>query len=332
MAKLTRRQLLGGGATLLTLPWLSHQGWAQDNTLGKVADQARRLEQLHALVIRRQGEPVLAEAFRGPAVTQPANIKSVSKTLLALLTGIAIDKGVLQSPDQRIMPLLDRPLVGDARDPLTIGHLLSMQTGLESTSGANYGAWIASSDWIDYALTRPLVDEPGGRFIYSTGSWHLLGAILTRASGKSLHQLANDWLGSPLDMSIPTWVADPQGYYMGGNEMAVSPLGLANIGDMVLDHGRVEGRQIVSKTWIETSWQPRGRSRFSGDQYGYGWFLTRFAGQQAAYARGYGGQMLVVVPDKQLSIAITADPTRPARSGGFFDDLRTLVTRIVALS
>ncbi|MGS2745118.1 serine hydrolase domain-containing protein [Halomonas sp. LS-001] len=330
MANLTRRQLLGGAAALVTLPWLGGQAWAQD-TLGKVADDARRLEQLHALVIHRHGEPLFADAFRGPSMTQPANIKSASKTLLALMTGIAIERGVLEGTDQRVLPLLGRPLTGDARDALTIGHLLSMQTGLESTSGANYSAWVASSDWVDYVLTRPLVDEPGGRFIYSTGSWHLLGVILARASGKDLHRLANNWLGSPLGITIPPWVTDPQGYYMGGNEMPVSPLGLAKIGNRVLADRRTQEHQLVSKAWIDTSWQPRGRSRFSGDQYGYGWFLTRFAGQQAAYARGYGGQMLVVVPDQQLSIAITSDPTRPARSGGFFGDLRTLVTRIVAL-
>ncbi|MEM6904031.1 MAG: 6-aminohexanoate hydrolase, partial [Pseudomonadota bacterium] len=74
---------------------------------------------------------------------------------------------------------------------------------------------------------------------------------------------------------------------------------------------------------------PRARSPWSGDQYGYGWFITQFAGRDAYYGRGYGGQLLIVVPETKLSIAIASDPTRPARSGGYFSDLRRLVDQVV---
>ncbi len=259
----------------------------------------------------------------------PVNIKSVSKTIVALLTGIAIDRGIIEGPDQRVLPLLGKSAFGDDRDNLTIEHLLTMQTGLASTSGRNYGAWVNSDNWVDYALNQPLVDRVGGRFIYSTGGWHILGAALTKASGHSLHRLAQDWLGNPLNIVIPPWTTDPQGIYMGGNEMAISALGLARIGDMVLNGGKMDGQQVVSQNWLETSWQPRGRSPFSNDLYGYGWFLTEYAGQKAVYARGYGGQMLVLVPELQLSIVIISDPTRPARSDGHFGDLEQLLERIV---
>ncbi|MDO5632588.1 MAG: serine hydrolase [Paracoccus sp. (in: a-proteobacteria)] len=227
------------------------------------------------------------------------------------------------------MPLLGHAPFGDARDGLTVGHLLTMQTGLASTSGANYGAWVSSRDWVESALARP-EGAPGGRFIYSTGGWHVLGAALARASGISLHAMARDWLRAPLDIAIPRWIADSQGRYLGGNDMAVSPLALARIGDMVLNGGRMGDRQVVSRAWITASMQPRTRSPFSGDQYGYGWFLTRLDGQPAAYARGYGGQMLVVVPSRRLSIAITSDPDRPARGEGYFGELRRLADRITA--
>ena len=204
-----------------------------------------------------------------------------------------------------------------------------MQTGLGSTSGRNYGAWVSSNNWVDYALNQPLVDSVGGRFIYSTGGWHILGAALTKASGHSLHRLAKDWLGNPLNIVIPPWIADPQGRYMGGNEMAISPLGLARIGDMVLNGGKIDGEEVISQKWLETSWEPRGLSPFSGDLYGYGWFLTEYAGHKAVYARGYGGQMLVLVPELQLSIVIISDPTLPARGDGHFGDLEQLLESIV---
>ncbi|MDO5705085.1 MAG: serine hydrolase [Paracoccus sp. (in: a-proteobacteria)] len=326
-----RRRLIAAAAAAaaLTAPVLARVAHAQTDDLAAIAAGAGRLDQLRVLVIHRNGRRIHAHAFRGPAADRPANVKSVSKTLVALLTGIAIDRGIIAGPDQRVLPLLGHAPFGDARDRLTIGHLLTMQAGLASTSGANYGAWVSSRDWVESALSRP-EGMPGGRFIYSTGGWHVLGAALARAAGISLHSMAQDWLGTPLDIAIPRWITDPQGRYLGGNDMAVSPLGLARIGDMVLNGGAVGGRQVVSRAWLDASMQPRGRSPFSGDRYGYGWFLTRFGGQAAAYARGYGGQMLIVVPGKGLSIAITSDPDRPARGEGHFGDLRRLADRIAA--
>ncbi|MDO5622500.1 MAG: serine hydrolase [Paracoccus sp. (in: a-proteobacteria)] len=322
-----RRQFLTLTSAALAAPLLTRGALAQG--IETAAAQAARLDQLRSLVIHRNGQRIFAQAFRGPAPDRPANVKSVSKTIVALLTGMAIDRGVIAGPDQPVLPLLGHAPFGDARDGLTIGHLLTMQTGLASTSGANYGAWVSSSDWVDSALARPS-GRPGGAFIYSTGGWHVLGAALARASGLSLHQMARDWLAAPLDITIPPWIADPQGRFLGGNDMAISPLGLARIGDMVLAGGRMGDRQVVSRDWITQSWQARTRSPFSGDDYGYGWFLTRYAGQRGYYARGYGGQMLALVPSRGLSVAITSDPDRPARGDGYFGDLRQLVTQIVA--
>lgn len=320
MVRPTRRRFLLSGAAALSAPALMAQTAPRP-----FADQARGLDQLHALVVARADRVVFAEAFRGAGLERTANIKSVSKTLVALLTGVAIDKGHLTGPAAPVLPLLGRAPTGDARDRLTVDHLLSMRAGLQSTSGPNYGAWISSPDWVDAALAQPSQGEPGGRFIYSTGGWHVLGAALARASGMSLLEMARDWLGTPLDITFAPWVQDPQGRYLGGNEMALSPLALARVGQMALAHGRAGDAQVVPQTWLETSWQPRARSPWSGDAYGYGWFLTRFAGHRAAYGRGYGGQVLAVVPDLDLSIAITSDPTRPARSGGYFSALKGLL-------
>lgn len=328
MPKNSLQKILITSTAILTMALTNGFALAQPD-FEPIADEAKGLDQLQSLVVHQNGEQLFANAFRGPALDTPVNIKSVSKTIVALLTGIAIDRGIIEGPDQRVLPLLDKDPFGDDRDNLTIEHLLTMQTGLSSTSGINYGAWVNSDNWVDYALNRPLVDSVGGRFIYSTGGWHILGAALTQASGHNLHRLAQDWLGNPLNIVIPPWITDPQGRYMGGNEMAISPLGLARIGDMVLNGGKIDGQEVVSENWLEMSWEPRGLSPFSGDFYGYGWFLTEYAGQKAVYARGYGGQMLVLVPELQLSIVIISDPTLPARSDGHFGDLEQLLESIV---
>ena len=294
-------------------------------SVAEARDLAQTFDQLHALLVLRGDQEVAALHRAGPGLDRAANVKSVSKTLLSLLLGIAIDRGALDGVDARVLPLLGLPAAGDARDTLTVGHLASLRGGLASTSGPGYGAWVSSDDWVRAALDQPLQGRPGGRFIYSTGSTHVLGAALSAATGRSLLDLARDWLGRPLGIDVAPWVRDPQGRYLGGNDMALSPRALGRIGRMVLQGGTWDGRRVVSQGWIETAWTPRARSPWSGDSYGYGWFLTRLDGAETAYARGYGGQVLAVVPERDLTIVVTSDPTRPARSGGYFGDVRRLL-------
>jgi CubicO group peptidase (beta-lactamase class C family) len=241
---------------------------------------------------------------------------------------------VLEGTDQAIAPLLEDELPADP-DPriheITIGHLLSMQAGLERTSGQNYGRWVASDNWVRAALSRPFIDDPGGQMLYSTGSSHLLSAILTRITGRSMRELARDWLGPLNDFEIGGWDRDPQGIYMGGNQMAMSTRSLLAFGELYRNDGQTSaGEQLVSQQWIETSWQPRTRSRFTADGYGYGWFLRRIGGRDARYAWGYGGQMLYIVPSLELTVAITSDETAPSGRTGYRDALHGLLRGIIA--
>lgn len=322
----TRRGLLlAGGALALSSRLVSAQGSAD---WAGIRETASGFDQLHAILVSLDGETVLAESFRGPALDRPVNVKSVSKTFVAALTGAAIDRGVVPgveatigeiAPD--IIPTDATPGVADIR----IADLLTMQAGLERTSGPNYGEWVSSSNWVADALGRPFVAEPGRRMAYSTGSYHILGAILANAAGRSLVDLGRSWIGAPLGIDIPAWTRDPQGYYLGGNEMALSPRAMVRFGEMYRLNGTWDGVQVLSPRWVDSSFRPRTRSPFSGLDYGYGWFLGRVRGHRFALARGYGGQVICVVPDLALTLAITSDPTRPARSRGYFGDLLRLI-------
>lgn len=301
--------------------------------LSRAADAARRLDQLNALVVSRDGETAFAEAFRGPSLERAVNVKSVSKTIVAALAGAAFDRGALAGPETLLVEAMPRRIPSGA-DPrvreITLGDLLTMQAGLERTSGANYGGWVSSRNWVADALTRPFVAEPGARFLYSTGSYHLLGAALAEATGESLLGLARAWLGAPLGVDIPPWTRDPQGFYLGGNNMALSPMALLRFGEMARLGGLWRGERVLSASWLEASWTPRTRSPFSGHDYGYGWFLAEAQGAPVAYARGYGGQMIYVAPSLGLTVVATSDPTRPARSGGHVGDLNALFSDIAA--
>jgi CubicO group peptidase (beta-lactamase class C family) len=273
---------------------------------------AEELPRLRGILVLRDGESLAEHRFNdGPPLDRAVNIKSASKTVLSVLAGIAIERGVLQGVDQSVVSVLasDAPAKPDPRlATVTVGHLLSMRAGLERTSGQYYGRWVTSPNWVRFALSRPFADEPGGQMLYSTGSSHLLSAMLTRASGRSTHALAQDWLAAPLDIEIPQWPRDPQGVYFGGNDMLMSPEGLARIGELYRNGGRAGEEQVVSQQWIEESWAPRTTSPWSGDAYGYGWFITEVRGHPVRYGRGYGGQMLYVVPDLGLTVVMTSDP------------------------
>jgi CubicO group peptidase (beta-lactamase class C family) len=212
---------------------------------------------------------------------------------------------------------------------ITVADLLTMQAGLERTSGGNYGGWVSSRNWVADALSRPMVREPGEGMLYSTGSYHILGAVLAEATGRSLLEQARDGLGQPLDIDVPPWTRDPQGYYMGGNEMAMSPLAMFRFGEVYRLGGAFGGHARPVRDWVEASFEPRTRSNFSGDLYGYGWFLRDVGGHRVAYARGYGGQMIFVVPSLRLTVAITSDPNRPARSDGHVGDLQRLLAETI---
>lgn len=155
---------------------------------------------------------------------------------------------MLEGVEQPVAPLFAAEIPAGA-DPrtgeITVGDLLSMRAGLEPTSGPNYGRWAVSANPVRYALSRPFVAEPGGRMLYSTGSSHLLSAALTRQSGRSTLDLAREWLGEPLGVSVPPWSQDPQGVYYGGNEMALSPLALLRFGETYRMGGRYGGAQVV---------------------------------------------------------------------------------------
>ncbi|QIB34791.1 serine hydrolase domain-containing protein [Ancylobacter pratisalsi] len=306
---------------------------ASPAALAPILDRAAALEPLRTVLVAHEGARVAARAYHGARLDSPTNIKSASKSIVSALIGIAIDKGVLEGVDQKIAPLLARDLPADP-DPrlgeVTLGNLLSMQAGLERTSGPNYGRWVASGNWVRAALVRPFVDAPGGAMLYSTGSTHLLSAILTRASGRSTLALAREWLGPIEGFSIASWARDPQGIYFGGNQMAMTPASLLAFAECYRNEGRnAAGAAVVPREWIAQSWRVRTFSRFTGDGYGYGWFTREIAGARVHYGWGYGGQMLYVAPARGVSMVMTSDPTSPSGHTGHRDATHALAGSIL---
>jgi CubicO group peptidase (beta-lactamase class C family) len=288
---------------------LAHTPPAQDFDAARTA--AASLTQLHSLLVSLRGELILEHYNPGYSATRHANIKSAAKGIISTLVGIAIEQGHipgLDEPIARWFPEL-RKDADPRKQAITIEDLLTMRSGLASTSGGNYGPWVNSRNWVRYALDRPMVSDPGTSMEYSTGTSHILSAILTRATKRTTRQYANEVLGKPLGFTFASWTRDPQGIYFGGNEMAMTPRQMVAYGELYRNRGRANGRQVVSAEWVDESCKPVTRSRYDRTrEYGMGWWIQDVGGHRACFAWGYGGQYIMVFRELDLVVVVTSNP------------------------
>lgn len=297
--------------------------------------EAQQLPRLHSLLISHRGELVFEEYYHGTSSQRPANMKSASKSVISALVGIAIDQGYIESVDSKVaefFPEYFTAAVNADKQSISIENLLTMQSGLETTSNRNYGKWVLSDNWIEFAINQPLVAEPGTRMLYSTGSTHLLSAIITQATGMNTKQFAQEMLTSQLGYSMSYWSQDPQGIYFGGNDMEMTPRQMLAFGELYLHDGNHDGRQIIPASWVQVSHQPHARSpRGQGRFYGYGWWLRDLAGMQVPVAWGYGGQLIFVVKQLDLVVVATSESTPSPQRRGHLGRLYDLVEERVLL-
>jgi CubicO group peptidase (beta-lactamase class C family) len=307
--------------------------------LARAYDRAAELPRLRSLLVEWRGMIVGERYFRGATRSTPANIKSASKSIISALVGIAISRGDLRGTHQSLGELLPAETRGldTAKRAITIEDLLTMRTGLESTSFWNYGRWVSSRNWVRFALAQPMIAPrgPAGPMIYSTGSTHLLSAILTRATGMSTYRYAERYFAAPLGIRLRGWTTDPQGIYFGGNDMRMTPRDMLAFGRLYLAGGLAQAgapgmfRHVLPKTWIDSSWVARTRSDWSGHDYGYGWWIRSAwspNGRHAVYyAWGYGGQFIFVVPSVELVVVATSDADVRSREQGHLEAVHALL-------
>jgi len=342
------------GAACLLIAWLfvcvaqaRQESRAPDlvPNLSTAGDAASKLPRLRSLLVSWRGSVVLERYYNGAGRERLANIKSASKSVISTLVGIALERKLI--PDITTPIVTFFPELARDRDPgkrdITVEDLLTMRSGLEGTSNRNYGAWVTSRNWVQHALARPMFAPPGEMMEYSTGNTHLLSAILTKASGKSTWQFANEVLAKPLGFTLAQWPRDPQGIYFGGNDMLMTPRQMLALGELYLNDGRAGGQQVVASRWVERSCDGRARSPrpWNGTldpmrdrKYGYGWWVYEIAGYETCFAWGYGGQYVFVVPKLDLVLVTTSSPDVSEERRGHrqvvFDILDRLVVTPIA--
>ncbi len=269
-------------------------------------------KRIDGLLILRNNKLIYENYFHGHTDDILHNTFSAGKSITSILTGIAIDKGFINSvntPITQLLPEYESFENPDARkDEITIEHLLNMSSGLDCDDWYQHTEeqMQQSSDWIKFTLDLPMIDDPGSQGSYCTGCPVILGRIIENQSGLSLEQFANNYLFTPLNIASYKWHIMPDGKASGEGLLFLRPRDMAKIGMLMLNDGMHKGEQIVSGEWVQQSSQNKIKLSGPFDGYGYLWWKQAFENDIEAYfADGNGGQHIFIIPSEELVIVFT---------------------------
>lgn len=290
--------------------------------------QAEALADIRALVVLRRGR-VAFEYHRSGLQTQPLQpVESVTKSVLALLVGMAVDQGRIASLDQPVLALL--PQLADANDDpraqrLTVRHLLTMTAGFQASERRFFDA----KERARFAMGRRFEAEPGTTFRYDNPAADLLAALLQQAVGETPAAYAQRQLFAPLGVEASDWTRDEQGRHHGFSGLQLRTVDMARIGQLMLQQGRWAGRSLVGEDFVRAATAPHSGGGPPVDlPYGYLWWVAPSDAPSAPFvASGFGGQFIWVDPALDLVIAASADPDSASTARG--QTLQLIRQRIV---
>ena len=279
------------------------------------------------MVIVKDGEKVYEKYYNGCTDQSRIHVFSVTKSIVSVLIGIAIDKGFIKSIDDKVLDYYPDYIVkrGEKTLPeIRIRDILTMTVPYKYKFNP-YTKYFTSMDWVKFSLDKMGGKGKIGEFRYAPiiGP-DVLSGILVKATGQSVLDFAKENLFEQLELNIEKnitfhskeeqmefykstdmngWVADPQGVNTAGWGLTISPVDMAKIGQLFLNKGKWNGKQIVSEKWVEESTTEHSRWKKMNLPYGYLWWI----GEDGGYAAmGDGGNIIYVNPEKNLVVAITS--------------------------
>ncbi|MBD3252719.1 serine hydrolase [Candidatus Pacearchaeota archaeon] len=265
---------------------------------------------LYSILIIRHDTIVLERYFKGSAADHSNNIHSASKSFYPALVAIAIEEGYISGVNQKVSEIVpdyfsDFSPNNKKRD-ITIKHLMTMTMGLRWEEDVTEYEIERKNNWVQEVLNLRLDYDPGEHFEYSTGSPHILSAVITEATGMSTCEFAHNNLFKPLNITAEHWGRDPQDIYSGGYNFYITPREMARFGLLYLHNGEWNGEQVIPQWMVEESVQPYNRVDRTYD-YGYYWWLRQISGYDVYIAWGWGGQFIHVIPELDIVFVSTAD-------------------------
>ena len=302
-------------STWPTQYWPQSSPEAQGMDSGRLASMIEYINSenwgIDSLTIMRNGFNIL-ETYKYPTNKDTLHIiHSCTKSVVSTLLGVAIEKGLLADTGVElydIFPEFRPDAESDSEENLTLEHLLTMTTGLKSEDSYLYG-WKGlnrvrrSDNWVEHILSLEREVLPGLRFDYSNLSSFLLSAVLQKICGEKTEEFADRNLFFPLGITDYLWPENPEGINIGWGELRLKLFDLAKIGYLVLNDGDWNGREIVSKEWLNRATDRHVKADTLQPHYGYQWWI---ASDDTVMALGYAGQYLIISKLHNLVVAINS--------------------------
>ncbi len=268
---------------------------------------------VHSLLLVRRGKLVLEEYFHGYDREDLHPVASVTKSVVSMLVGIAIDRGRIESVP---VPLLDSfpELRDDAAagwEQVTLEHVLTMMTGRRVRREPQFDSGTAGDTLFAELFATRLADEPGTHWDYNDRNVNLLAGVLAQATGGQVEEFAQSALFEPLGIEHHVWARLGAGVHPRMHTgLGLRPRDMGKVGQLVLDGGRWGDHRVVSESWVKSA--TATRIRIGGadpDYYGYLWWHSplpeRAGGGPVIFASGWGSQFIFVVPDLETVVVIT---------------------------
>ncbi|MFN9509610.1 MAG: serine hydrolase domain-containing protein [Planctomycetota bacterium] len=272
----------------------------------RAADE--KVNSMHSVMILRHGK-VIAEAWWAPEdATKPHVLWSLSKSFTSTAVGLAVEEGKLSIED-RVVGFFPDDLPAEPSENLRkmqVKDLLTMSTGHADEPNVRQ-----SQDWIKSFLAHPLPHPPGTFFRYNTQATFMQSAIVQKVTGKTVVDYLQSRLFDPLGIQPPRWDTNPQGISLGGYGLFLKTEDIAKFGQLYLQNGKWEGKQLIPTTWVQqaTSKQVSNGDNPSSDwNQGYGFQFWRCR-HNAFRGDGKDGQFCVVLPDQDAVVVMTANTT-----------------------
>ncbi|HEY2588809.1 MAG TPA: serine hydrolase [Tepidisphaeraceae bacterium] len=269
----------------------------------------RQIDTMHSVMVVRHGH-VIAEAWWKPeAADKPHVLWSLSKSFNSTAVGLAIAEGKLSLDDPvlKFFPADAPANPSDNLKAMTVRDLLTMTCGHDTEPKT-----VGGGPSVKQFLAHPVVHKPGTHFQYNTMGSYVLSAIVTKVTGQTELEFLKPRLFKPLGIENPQWDASPEGNSLGGYGLKLCTEDIAKFGQLYLQKGMWKGKQLVPQSWVEqaTSRQvpndQESHAKMGPDwRQGYGFQFWRCT-HNAFRGDGAAGQFCVVIPDKDVVIAITA--------------------------
>jgi CubicO group peptidase (beta-lactamase class C family) len=269
-----------------------------------------------AVTIACKDQVLLDYRREGTEKDELFRVYSVTKSVLAILAGIALDRGLLPSLNgtaASYFPEIDLSAADARTRTITLRQIMTMTAGLSTASQQGFQPpQVTTSGFL-----RPIADPPGTVFSYDNNATNILGILLARVIGRRLDAFAEEVLFKPLGIADYRWRQTPDAFPAASGGLSLSMDSMTRLGRLIQRNGDWDGQRIVSKEYMAamlTRRQPVNPQ--TGLDYGYLWFVQKTPdGKHESYiAQGYGGQVLVVVPDLQLIVATTTQPETGANT------------------